>query len=150
MRELRAMATKTATKAKSKPAGKAGKIAIGAPKPGAGGMALPFTPAIRAGDFVFVSGQVGFNAENEIVAGGIVAQVRQTIENMRKILAAAGCSLEDVVKVNVWLDDARDFASFNRVYASYFKNVPPARSTVQSPLTIDAKIEMDCVAYKPL
>jgi reactive intermediate/imine deaminase len=144
------MATKPAAKAKTKTTGKTGKIPIGAPKPGAGGMALPFTPAIRAGDFVYVSGQVGFDANNEIVAGGIVAQVRQTIENMRRILDQAGCSLEDVVKVNVWLDDARDFASFNRVYASYFKNVPPARSTVQSPLTIDAKIEIDCVAYKPL
>lgn len=144
------MATKPATKTKAKPAGKARKIPIGVPKAGAGGMALPFSPAIRAGDFVYVSGQVGFDAHNEIVAGGIVAQVRQTIENMARILEAAGCSLDDVIKVNVWLDDARDFASFNRVYAGYFKDVPPARSTVQSPLTIDAKIEMDCIAYRPL
>jgi reactive intermediate/imine deaminase len=143
------MATKPATNAKAKSAAGARKVAIGAPKPGAGGMALPFSPAIRAGDFVYVSGQVGFDTQNEIVAGGIVAQVRQTIENMRRILEAAGCSLDDVIKVNVWLDDARDFASFNRVYASYFKDIPPARSTVQSPLTIDAKIEMDCIAYKP-
>lgn len=144
------MAKKPATKTQKKTAGKARKIQIGAPKSGAGGMALPFSPAIRAGDFVFVSGQVGFDERNEIVAGGIVTQVRQTIENMRRILAAAGCSLDDVVKVNVWLDDARDFASFNRVYAGYFPNVPPARSTVQSPLMIDAKIEMDCIAYKPI
>lgn len=144
------MTTKPATKGKKKTISKTRRIPIGAPKTGAGGMALPFSPAIRAGDFVFVSGQVGFDERGEIVAGGIGAQVRQTIENLRKILAAADCSLDDVVKVNVWLDDARDFASFNRIYAGYFPDMPPARSTVQSPLTIDAKIEMDCIAYKPL
>ena len=68
----------------------------------------------------------------------------------RRILEKAGCTLDDVIKCNVWLADARDFWSFNKVYASYFPGVPPARSTVQSPLMIDAKIEIDCVAYRPL
>lgn len=135
---------------KAKPARKPAKIQIGAPRTGAGGMALPFSPAIRAGDFVYVSGQVAFDANGELVAGGIVPQTKQTIANLRKILEQAGCSLDDVIKCNVWLADARDFSSFNKVYASFFPGIPPARSTVQSPLMIDAKIEIDCVAYRPL
>jgi reactive intermediate/imine deaminase len=126
------------------------KVQIGAPKSGAGGQALPFSPAIRAGDFVYVSGQVAHDENGELVDGGIIKQTRQTIENLRRILEKAGCSLDDVIKCNVWLADARDFWSFNKVYASYFPGVPPARSTVQSPLMIDAKIEIDCVAYRPL
>ncbi len=135
--------------AKTKAATKAAQIQIGAPRTGAGGMALPFSPAIRAGDFVYVSGQVAFDANGELVGGGIVPQTRQTIENLRRILEQAGCTLDNVIKCNVWLADARDFSSFNKVYASFFPNIPPARSTVQSPLMIDAKIEIDCVAYSP-
>ena len=127
-----------------------GQIRIGAQRTGAGGQSLPFSPAIRAGDFVYVSGQVAHDANGELVAGGIVAQTRRTIDNMRRILAEAGCTLDDVVKCNVWLADARDFWSFNKVYARYFTTIPPARSTVQSPLVIDAKIEIDCVAYHPI
>ncbi len=144
------MDAKTRNGAKRASAKKPAKIQIGAPKAGAGGQALPFSPAIRAGDFVYVSGQVAHDANGELVGGGIIAQTRQTVENLRRVLAGAGCTLEDVVKCNVWLSDARDFWSFNRVYAGYFPNVPPARSTVQSPLMVDAKIEIDCVAYKPL
>ena len=126
------------------------KVQIGAPRRGAGGQALPFSPAIRAGDFVYVSGQVAHDENGELVDGGIIKQTRQTIENLRRILEKAGCTLDDVIKCNVWLADARDFWSFNKVYASHFPGVPPARSTVQSPLMIDAKIEIDCVAYRPL
>jgi reactive intermediate/imine deaminase len=126
------------------------KIQIGVPKSGAGGQALPFSPAIRAGDFVYVSGQVAHGENGELIDGGIIVQTRRVIENLRRILAEADCTLDDVIKCNVWLADARDFWSFNKVYASYFPGVPPARSTVQSPLMIDAKIEIDCVAYKPL
>jgi reactive intermediate/imine deaminase len=129
---------------------KSGKIQVGAPRSGAGGQALPFSPAIRAGDFVYVSGQVAHGENGELVDGGIIPQTKQTIENLRRILEKAGCTLDDVIKCNVWLADARDFWSFNKVYAGYFPNTPPARSTVQSPLMIDAKIEIDCVAYRPL
>ncbi len=117
--------------------------------PGAGGQRLPFAKAVRAGDFVYVSGQVAMR-DGEIVAGGIVEQARITFENIRQILEEAGCSLEDVVKVNVWLDDPRDFWSFNKVFSDYFQNHPPARSTVQSLIMVDAKIEADVIAYKPL
>ena len=122
---------------------------IGAEKTGAGGQKLPFVPAVRAGDFVFVSGQVAMDDGGEIINGGIVAQTHKTIDNIVAVLQSAGCGLEDVVKVNVWLDDPRDFWSFNRVYAEYFTDAPPARSTVASAIMVDAKIEIDVVAYKP-
>ena len=88
--------------------------------------------------------------DGEIVGGGIVEQAKVTFDNIRQILQEAGCDLEDVVKVNVWLDDPRDFWSFNKVFADYFRDHPPARSTVQSLIMVDAKIEADVIAYKPL
>lgn len=123
---------------------------IGVERTGAGGQPLPFSPAVRAGDFVFVSGQVAMTDTGELEPGGIEAQTRRTMENIVAILAKAGCSLADVVKMNVWLDDPRDFWTFNRVYAGFFPDGAPARSTVQSSLMIDAKIEIDAVAYRPL
>lgn len=109
----------------------------------------PFSPATRAGDFVFVSGQVPVDANGEVVAGGIEAQTREVFRNIEKVLALAGCTLEDVCKVGVWLDDARDFGSFNRVYMECFGTHRPARSTVESRMMIDVKVEMDVIAYKP-
>ncbi|ABF65486.1 RidA family protein [Rhodobacteraceae bacterium R_SAG7] len=123
---------------------------IGAERTGAGGQNLPFSPATRAGDFVFISGQVAMNERGEIEPGGIEAQTKRTMENVIAVLAQAGCTLDDVAKVNVWLDDPRDFWTFNRVYASYFPNGAPSRSTVRSQLMVDAKIEIDVTAYKPL
>ena len=111
--------------------------------------ARPFSPATRAGDFVFVSGQVATGEDGEVIVGGIEAQTRQVFKNVEKALALAGCTLEDVCKANVWLDDARDFGSFNRVYMECFGSHRPARSTVESRLMIDAKVEMDVIAYKP-
>ena len=123
---------------------------IGAERTGAGGQSLPFSPAVRAGDFVFISGQVAMKENGEIEPGGIEAQTKLTMESVIVVLAKAGCTLDDVAKVNVWLDDPRDFWTFNRVYASYFPNGAPARSTVRSQLMVDAKIEIDVTAYKPL
>ncbi|WP_136162103.1 RidA family protein [Sphingomonas flavalba] len=122
---------------------------IGGTRTGSGGQPLPFSRATRAGDFVFVSGQVAFDADGEIVPGGIVAQTHQTMRNVIAVLEEAGCTLADVVKVGVWLDDPRDFQAFNRVYAGYFGDAPPARSCVQSALMVDGKIEMDAIAYQP-
>jgi reactive intermediate/imine deaminase len=115
----------------------------------AGGQRRPFAKAVRAGDFVYVSGQVP-TIDGEVVVGNIVAQTEQVIANIKDVLALADCTLADVVKVNVWLDDARDFSSFNAVFQKHFIDHPPARSTVQSPLMVDAKVEMDVIAYRPL
>lgn len=115
----------------------------------AGGQRRPFAKAVRAGDFVYVSGQVP-TINGEVVVGNIVAQTEQVIANIKDVLALADCTLEHVVKVNVWLDDARDFSSFNAVFQKHFIDHPPARSTVQSPMMVDVKVEMDVIAYKPL
>ena len=123
---------------------------IGGVKTGSGGQALPFCQAARAGDFVFVSGQVAMDRQGEIIEGGIVPQAHKTLENIIAILEKANCTLADVVKVNVWLDDTRDFQAFNRVYAGYFGESPPVRSCVRSQIMVDAKVEMDVIAYKPV
>lgn len=114
----------------------------------AGGTRRPFAKAVRAGDFVFVSGQVPA-VDGEIVVGGIVEQAERVIDNIVAVLGDADCGLEHVVKVNVWLDDPRDFTSFNSVFERHFRDHAPARSTVQSALMVDAKVEMDVIAYKP-
>ena len=114
----------------------------------AGGTRRPFSKVVRAGDFVFVSGQVPA-VDGEVVIGGIVEQTERVIANVIAALEAADCGLEHVVKANVWLDDPRDFTSFNAVFERHFRDHPPARSTVQSALMVDAKVEMDVIAYKP-
>ncbi len=117
---------------------------------GAGGQRLPFSPAVRAGDFVFCSGQVAMKENGEIETGGIESQTRRTMENVKKVLALAECELSDVVKVSVWLDDTRDFWTFNRIYTEYFGGNPPARSCVQSAMMVDCKVEIEVTAYKPI
>ena len=114
-----------------------------------GTAAVPLSPAVRAGDFVFISGQVPVGADGRVVAGGIAEQTEQVLENVKAALALAGCTLADVVKTTVWLEDARDFGTFNGVYARYFPAEPPARTTVESRLMIDIKIEVEAVAYSP-
>ena len=114
---------------------------------GAGGKALPFVKAVRAGDFVFISGQVPMGSDGEIVEGGIVEQTRRTIENVKAALAAAGLDLSHVVKTTVWLADTRDFWSFNKVYAEYFGDALPARSCVRADMMVDCRIEIEAIAY---
>jgi reactive intermediate/imine deaminase len=122
---------------------------LGLPPVASDRAARPLSPAVRAGDFVYVSGQVPVNAEGEIVAGGIEAQTRQVMENVRAALEVAGAGFDDVCKCTIWLTDARDFGAFNRVYMGFFPNGKPARSTTEARLMIDAKVEIDVIAYKP-
>ena len=97
-----------------------------------------------------MSGQVPADSNGEIVVGGIEAQTRQVMENLKSVLALAGATLDDVCKSTVWLQDARDFGAFNRIYMSYFSaEGRPARSTTEARLMVDAKVEIDVVAYKP-
>jgi reactive intermediate/imine deaminase len=111
--------------------------------------ARPFSPAVRAGDFMQVSGEVPANADGEIVSGGIEAQTRQVMDNLQRVLALAGADFDDVCRCTRWLQDARDFGAFNRVSMSDFPNGRPARSTTQALLLVDAKVEIDEVAYRP-
>jgi reactive intermediate/imine deaminase len=120
---------------------------FGAGEKGAGGQALPFARAVQANGWLYVSGQVPME-NGEIVRGGIVAETRKAMENVIAVLAEAGYGLEDVVRVGVWLDDPRDFWSFNGVYAEYFTQNPPARACVQSRMMVDCKVEIDCVAFR--
>ena len=110
---------------------------------------LPFHPGIRAGDYIFISGQVAKDENGNMCAGTIEEQTRWTIECVRRILALEGADLSDVVKVTVYLDDARDFGRYNRVFAEYFPEGNVARTTVEARAVIDTKIEMDAIAYKP-
>ncbi|GHA24321.1 reactive intermediate/imine deaminase [Devosia pacifica] len=119
----------------------------GAEKSGAGGQNLPFARAVEADGWLYVSGQTPMK-DGEIVGSNIVEQTHLTIKNVIAILEEAGYGLEHVVRVGVWLDDPRDFWSFNGVYKSYFGEHPPARACVQSSMMVDCKVEIDCVAYK--
>ena len=110
---------------------------------------VPLSPAVRAGDFVFVSGQVPMGADGDVVPGGIGPETDQVISNITKVLALADCTLSDVVKTTVWLRDRDDFAGFNAAYAKHFPSPPPARSTAESRLMIDIAVEIEAVAYKP-
>lgn len=123
---------------------------LGVPPTASDQQPRPLSPAVRAGDFVYVSGQVPTDVHGEVVAGGIEAQTRQVMAHLQAALALAGCTLDDVCKTTVWLQDARDFGAFNRVYLSYFPRGKPARSTTEARLMIDAKVEIDAVAYRPL
>lgn len=110
---------------------------------------VPLSPAVRAGDFVYVSGQVPVE-DGKIVEGGVGAQTKKVLENISAVLKLAGCELSDVVKTTVWLKHAEDFAEFNEAYGKFFQTNPPARSTAESRLMIDIGVEIEAIAYKPL
>jgi len=109
---------------------------------------LPFSPAIRAGDYIFVSGQVAFkDSKTGAEIRGIEAQTRQCVEKIKQVLEAANSDLNDVVKVNVYLRNTEDFTKMNGVYRSYFTEDYPARCTVVTGLVNpSALIEIECVA----
>lgn len=111
---------------------------------------LPFSPAIRAGDYIFVSGQVGLVDAKGKEVKGIEAQTRLCLENMKRVLVAASASLDDVVKVTVFIRNQEDFARMNEVYQGYFPEDKPARSTVVAGLAAaNMLIEMESIAYSP-
>jgi 2-iminobutanoate/2-iminopropanoate deaminase len=111
----------------------------------------PFSSAIRAGDYIFVSGQGGFqDPDTGETIKGIEAQTRQCLQNMKQILGEAGLSLDDVVKVTVFLSNVADYAKMNEVYQSYFPKDLPARSAAVTGLVIPGMlIELECIAYCP-
>jgi len=108
----------------------------------------PYSQAVVANGFVFVSGQIPLDpATGQIVAGGIAEQTAQVFENIKNVLEAAGSSLDQAVKTTVYLKDMGDFAPMNEVYARYFPANSPARATVEAArLPRDVRIEMDCIA----
>jgi|SRR5689334_19711376 len=119
----------------------------GAGEKGAGGQPLPFARAVEADGWLHVSGQVAME-NGEIIEGGIIPQSHKAIQNMIAILKEANYDVADIVRIGVWLDDPRDFWSFNKIFVSYFGANPPARACVQSSMMVDCKVEVDCIAYK--
>jgi 2-iminobutanoate/2-iminopropanoate deaminase len=108
----------------------------------------PYSQAITAGGFVFTAGQIGMDPVSGELAKGVAYQTQQAMQNLREVLGAAGAGFDDVVKTTIYLADLGDFAEVNEVYAAYFKEGPPARSTVQvAALPKGALVEIDMVAF---
>jgi len=112
----------------------------------------PYSPAVRAGDFIYVSGQGPVDPlTDQLVYGDIQNETERVLNNIRIILEGAGATMNDVVKCNVYLSDGREFAAMNEIYATFFGENKPARTTIEckfaNPLM---KVEIDCIAYKPL
>lgn len=113
------------------------------------GRQLSLSRAVRAGDLVFLTGQVPLKDGAAMTTGSIEEQTRVVIELIKETLKEAGCGLDDVVKSMVWLKNREDFPGFNEVYGEYFPEGPPARSALVSDFLIDIRVEIECVAYKP-
>ncbi len=110
----------------------------------------PYSPAVRAGDFIFVAGQVPVDPETDKISpGDIEHETRMVLNNIRRILEGSGASMADVLRVGVYIRDGADFARMNAVYAEFFGENKPARTTIVCGFVADIKVEIDCVAYSP-
>jgi len=114
------------------------------------GRRLSLSRAVRAGDFVFLTGQVPMQNGAVMTHGSIEDQTRAVLDDITATLALAGCDRTDVVKSMIWLTSRDDFPGFNAVYADYFPEHPPARSAIVNDLLVDVKVEIEVIAYKPL
>ena len=113
----------------------------------ADGTIVPISPAVRAGNLLFVSGQLGMDDQGQVVSDDASDQARACVRRLQAIIELAGGTLGDIVKANIWVTDKRDFPDINRVWAEHFGDHPPARSTVVSDLLIEgARVEMDAIA----
>lgn len=118
--------------------------------PGTAAPRGPYSLAVRAGDFIFVSGQLAVDPEtNQYVPGDIQQETRMTLNNIKRILEGAGASIADAVRVGVFLADGTEFAKMNEVYAEFFGDAKPARTTIVCSFASDIRVEIDCVAYSP-
>jgi|TARA_B100000768_G_scaffold181599_1_gene205281 reactive intermediate/imine deaminase len=115
-----------------------------------GGRVLSLSKAIRAGDFVFLTGQIPMRDGVPMTDGTIHDQTRAILDDITDTLAEAGCSRDDVVKSMVWLRERADFPGFNEIYGEYFPVKPPTRSAIVSDLLVDARLEVEVMAYRPL
>jgi 2-iminobutanoate/2-iminopropanoate deaminase len=109
----------------------------------------PFSPVVVSGDHVFTAGQVAFDQNGDLVGSDVASQARRALENLRSCLEAAGCGLDDVVKVNAYLVDLADFDAYNAVYRELFAAPYPARTTVQAGLPPGVLVEIEAVARRP-
>jgi 2-iminobutanoate/2-iminopropanoate deaminase len=109
----------------------------------------PYSPVVVSGDTAYTAGQIGNDPEGNLVEGGIAEQARRTLENVRTCVEAAGCTLDDVVKVNAYLADLGDFPAYNEVYVEFFSKPYPARTSVEAGLPPGVLIEIEAVARRP-
>jgi 2-iminobutanoate/2-iminopropanoate deaminase len=120
--------------------------------PGVAAPRGPYSPAVRAGGFIYISGQIPIDpVTNQTVLGDIKSETRQVLSNIQRILEGCGATMADVVRCGVFLTDVKDFAAMNEVYTEFFGDAKPARTTIgvaSLPLP-GAKVEIDAVAYKP-
>lgn len=114
------------------------------------GRTLSLSRAIRAGDFVFLTGQIPMRDGVPMTNGTIQEQTRAILDDITTTLSQAECTRDDVVKAMVWLRERADFPGFNEVYGEYFPLEPPTRSAVVSDLLVDARVEVEVMAYRPL
>ena len=111
---------------------------------------LPLSPAVRVGNLLFLSGQIGTGPDGKLVPGGIAAETRQAMENIRGVLSRSGSSMDRVVKCLVMLADMQEWAAMNVVYTAYFPDAKPARSSLgASGLALGARVEIECIAVVP-
>lgn len=107
----------------------------------------PYSQAVSTDQFVFASGQLGLVPETAMLAEGVEAQTRQALQNLSAVLRAAGSDMDRIVKTTIFLADMSDFATVNRIYAEYFGDEPPARSTVQvAALPLGGRVEIEAIA----
>ena len=110
---------------------------------------FPYSPVVVSGELVYTAGQVANDASGKVVSDDVEAQTRQALDNVRACLAAAGCGLEDVIKVNAFLTDLANFDVYNAVYREYFSEPFPARTTVGAALAPGLHVEIEVVARRP-
>jgi 2-iminobutanoate/2-iminopropanoate deaminase len=117
--------------------------------PGAPAPIGPYSPAIKAGNLIFLSGQIPLDAAGTLVGDDIASQTEQVMRNIEALLGAAGASFADVVRTTVFLSDLNEFAAMNEVYGRYMPDPPPARSTVEvARLPRDVRVEIDVIAVR--
>ena len=114
------------------------------------GRKLSLSKAVRAGDFVFLTGQIPMKNGVVVTEGSIEDQTRIVLDEIKNTLTEVGCKLQDVVKTMVWLKNRDDFPGFNEIYGEYFPHEPPARSAIVSDFLVDILVELEVVAYNPV
>ena len=117
--------------------------------PGRAPLGLPFSPGIRLGDFLFVSGQGPIGENGKVEPGDVKAQTKKTLENFRRVVEAGGSTMDDVVQATVYLKDLEDFAGMNEAYSGFFRDPKPARTTVQAELLFGMRVEIQGIAHVP-
>ena len=115
-----------------------------------GGRTLSLSKAIRAGDFIFLTGKIPMINGEPMTTGTIEDQTRVILEDIKATLEEAECKMDDIVKSMIWLRERADFPGFNKIYGDYFPTEPPARSAVVSELLVDVRVEIEVIAYKPV